>query len=90
MAQAVAQDSAAAPYLAGLSPEDVRSVVHDFAKFRHINRKVKKDDREKLLDVLMAYVADGQLGEQTSEDGSCMVHVDFKRRFGTGRASCLK
>lgn len=90
VAKAVAEDSEAAPYLSGLSAADVRSVVHDFAEFRHINRRVKEDDREPLQAVLLSYAAEGRFGDQTAEDGACMIHVDFKRRFGTGRASCLK
>jgi hypothetical protein len=87
---ALPSDSEAAPLVAGLSKEDLKSVVHDFARFRHINRKIPKDDREKLLSVLLGYVADGRLGDQKAENGACMIHVDFKRRYGTGRASCLK
>ena len=83
-------DSGTSPYLAGLSDADVRSVVRDFAEFRHINRKVKEDDRDALKKLLMSYVAQGRFGDQTESNGACMIHVDFKRRFGTGRAACLK
>ena len=73
-----------------LKHNDLLSVVHDFAKFRHINRKVPEDNREEAKKVLMSFAAQGKFGEQQESNGACMVHVDFKRRFGTGRASCLK
>lgn len=87
----VMADNTAAGWLGGLSPDDVRSVLMDFAEFRHINRKVKKDDREALKQhLLKSYVPQGDFGDQQRFDGACMVHVDFKRRYGEGRASCLK
>jgi hypothetical protein len=90
VAAVLPSNAEAAPYLTGLSQQDIESVVRDFAHYRHVNRKVAKDDREKLHAVLETYVGDGGLGEQTSEPGACMIHIDFKRRFGTGRAACLK
>lgn len=78
------------PIFSKLSAADLQSVVHDFAEFRHINRKVPEDDREEAKRVLLSIVAEGKLGDQSEGNGACMIHVDFKRRFGTGRASCLK
>ena len=79
-----------AAIVGSISDEDLRTVVRDFAEFRHINRVIPKNDRDEVEKVLVGWAAAGQLGEQTSSDGSCMVHIDFKRRFGTGRAACLK
>lgn len=79
-----------AAIVGSISDEDLRTVVRDFAEFRHINRVIPKNDRDEVEKVLVGWAAAGQLGEQTSSDDSCMVHIDFKRRFGTGRAACLK
>lgn len=79
-----------AAIVGSISDEDLRTVVRDFAEFRHINRVIPKNDRGEVEKVLVGWAAAGQLGEQTSSDDSCMVHIDFKRRFGTGRAACLK
>jgi endonuclease YncB( thermonuclease family) len=90
VAAALPADPAAAPIVAALSPEDLRAVVREFAEFRSVGRAIAKDDRASLEKVLIGWAAAGRFGEQTSTDDSCMVHIDFKRRFGTGRAACLK
>ena len=88
---ALKADGTAAGWIAGLSDEDLRAMVLEFAEFRHINRSIKKDDREAFKQHLLSnYVQQGKFGEQQRYDGACMVHVGFKRRFGEGRASCLK
>ena len=75
----------------GLSEADMRSVAHDFIKFRHLNRKVPYEKREKMQEHMERnYVAQGKLGDPSYTEGSCMIHVPFKRRFGGGRAECLK
>ena len=84
-------DAAAAAWISGLSDESLRGMVLEFAEFRHIDRSVKKDDREPLKQhLLTTYVQAGKFGEQQRYDGACMLHVDFKRRYGEGRATCLK
>jgi endonuclease YncB( thermonuclease family) len=87
---ALTAEKAAAELIAGLSAEDLTSVVRDYARFRHINRKVAKDKRQALAAHLAGYVQAGQFGTQTASEGACMVHVDFKRRYGRGKAACLK
>ncbi|MBL4684099.1 MAG: thermonuclease family protein [Nannocystaceae bacterium] len=90
VAKTLRDDVNVAAIIQHLSDPDLRSVVHDFAMYRHINRKVDKDQREALKARLMTYATDGSLGEQTGAAASCMTHVPFERRFGTGRAVCLK
>jgi endonuclease YncB( thermonuclease family) len=83
-------DSNIAPFLTALSDADARTVVYDFARYRHINRKIAKDQREQ-LDALLTAMADaGGFGAAARSDGACMIHVPFDRRFGGGRAECLK
>jgi endonuclease YncB( thermonuclease family) len=83
-------DARIGPLLAGLSDADVRSVLFDFAKYRHINRKVAEDNREQLKEQLMAWADGGRFGTQQRSEGACMIHVPFERRFGGGKAECLK
>ncbi len=49
-----------------------------------------KEDRRNIEDKLKALVASGTLVAATSEVDSCTLFVPFKRRYGGGRAACLK
>lgn len=87
---ALRDDTAVATIVEPLDDRTLRKVVSDFARFRHVDREVAKDDREALTLHLQGYASAGRFGTSQPEPGSCMVHIDFKRRFGTGRAACLK
>ena len=89
MVEELQGDVGASSWLGGIPPEKVRKMLLEYAEYRHINRSVKKDDREALQEHLDKYYAP-RLGEGGKQPGSCMVHIDFKRRFGEGRAACLK
>jgi hypothetical protein len=89
--EALKADGTVKDWIAGISDDDLRAMVEEFAEFRHINRSVAPDNREAFKQHLLAnYVNQGKFGEQQRSDGACMIHVDFKRRFGEGRAKCLK
>ncbi|MCX4240949.1 thermonuclease family protein [Paraliomyxa miuraensis] len=90
VAKALREDSAVATIVEPLDDQALRKVVSDFARFRHVDREVAKDDRDALTRHLQGYAAAGRFGNGQPEPGACMVHIDFKRRFGTGRAACLK
>ncbi|MCA9697257.1 MAG: hypothetical protein KC431_07015 [Myxococcales bacterium] len=83
-------DAALSPYLTGLSDADARTVLYDFAKWRHINRKIVEDKREDLKALLQGWADGGRFGTQSKREGACMLHVPFERRFGGGKAECLK
>ncbi|WP_146658593.1 thermonuclease family protein [Enhygromyxa salina] len=83
-------DPTISPFLAALSNADARTVLYDFAKFRHINRKIAEDQRDSLDDLLTAWADAGKFGAQKRTEGACMLHVPFDRRFGGGKAECLK
>lgn len=87
---ALMADPKAQPLLSSLSPEDLAEVLRDFAAYRHISRKVPDRDREALKAVLDEHAAQGRFGAQAGAPASCMVHVPFTRRYGTGKATCLK
>ncbi len=84
------QDTAMAVTLEPLDDAALRRVVVEFAEFRHINRDVPPDQRPALQRHLLGYVSAGKFGQGTAKPAACMTHIDFKRRFGTGRAACLK
>lgn len=88
---ALRDDSGAAVMIESLDDKKLAAVVAEFMRYRHISRDVPEEHRVALRSHLLGYVASGQLGEQTQgQPSSCMTHIDFKRRFGTGRAACLK
>ena len=88
--KALREDTAVATITEPLDDAALRRVVEEFAAFRHIGRDVPEDDRETLKAHLLGYVSQGRFGSAEPQPGSCMIHIDFKRRFGTGRAACLK
>jgi hypothetical protein len=90
VAKELRTDKAVAAIIEPLDDAELRRVVVDFARFRHVNREIREDEREKLERHLLGYAAKGRFGTADGQPGSCMVHVDFKRRYGTGRAACLK
>ncbi|MCA9707851.1 MAG: thermonuclease family protein [Myxococcales bacterium] len=87
---ALRADTAVASIVEPLDDQTLRKVVTDFAKYRLVDREVPKEVRQELVEHLLGYAEQGRFGTAEGEATACMVHVDFKRRFGTGRAACLK
>lgn len=87
---ALRSDTAVATIVEPLDDATLRAVVAEFGRFRHISRDVPEDQREALQKHLLGYASQGRFGTAEPQPSSCMVHIDFKRRFGTGRAECLK
>ncbi len=75
---------------AALDDATLRKAIGDWVKYRLFDREVPKDLRPVLLEILEGYVAAGIFKADNPKPSACMIHVDFKRRFGTGRAKCLK
>lgn len=88
--KALRADTAVASIVEPLDDTTLRKVVATFARHRRIDREVPKADREALERHLAGYVSAGRFGSAEGQPSSCMIHIDFKRRFGTGRAACLK
>lgn len=90
---ALATDTAPAvtEAIEGLDATTLRATVREFAEYRVIDRSVPKPKRQALKEHLIAnYVDKGMFGVQQASEGACMTHVDFNRRFGGAKASCLK
>lgn len=88
--KAIATDAKAAKLIKGVSESDLRGAIEEFAKWRHVSRAIAKDDRIELEQLLEGYAASGAFGPQRASEGSCMIHVPFERRYGAGRAACLR
>ena len=87
---ALKADPRAASLIAGLSDGKLLSLIRDFAAYRHVNRTIAKDKRDAVQKLLTGYAAQGRFGTRTPRKSSCMVHVDFARRYGNRKAECLK
>lgn len=88
--EVVANDNKAAGMVGKLSREDLRQAVLDFARLRHANRSIAKDRRRDFEAYMQAKADAGAFGTQSREAGACMIHVPFERRYGGGRAACLR
>lgn len=90
--QIVARLQKDAPDLASeLDAAALAKVVETYQRLRLVDRPVPADQRSSVAKLLAGYASEGALGEQQEEgEVSCMIHVAFKRRYGTGRAECLK
>jgi hypothetical protein len=86
----VAPEVVDAALIAARADADARTVIYDFARYRHINRKIAEDKRETCGELLTAMAEAGGFGQAQKREGACMIHVPFDRRFGGGRAECLK
>ena len=65
-------------------------VAERFVRYDAVGWLKKKDHVDPLTAALRRARAAGHLGAYEPKDGSCMVYVDFRRRFGGGKAKCLK
>lgn len=90
VSKTLAQDPQVTDLIASLTEAELRSVVHEFAKYRHIHRKIAEKNRDQLKRILLTYVEQGRFGPQVEKPSSCMLHVPFQRRFGGNKAVCLK
>ncbi len=90
--QQVRADARVSAMITGLDDAKLRAVIRDFARFRHVNRLVPYDQRDALKDHLTReYAAKGSFGaDAQGSEAACMIHVPFKRRYGGGKAECLK
>ena len=87
---ALRKDPRAQPFIAQLSDGALLSMVRDFAAYRHVNRSIPSVKRIEFKAILDTYVANGQFGKLAPAKSSCMVHVDYTRRYGNRKAACLR
>ncbi len=90
-------DAALAPIIAGAGgkrpyEKDILLIIaSNHARQKPIDLHMQAPEHKALfMKVLDGLRASGELGGRTPPLPSCMIYVDFKRRFGGGRAACLK
>lgn len=79
-----------AALVAGLDEAAIKTAVREFARHHHVTTPVPSAMQEKLQTLLLEWAAAGAFGAQQSREEACMIHVDFKRRYGGARAACLR
>lgn len=66
-------------------------IASNYARKKPFDVHMKAPEHKALfLKVLDDLAGKGELGGRTPPMPACMIYVDFKRRFGGGRAACLK
>lgn len=79
-----------APLVAGLDDAALTKVVREFARHRHVTTPCPAAQQEPLQKLLLEWAARGAFGSGAEREEACMVHIDFKRRYGAARAVCLR
>lgn len=92
VAAALKADARFADTLAEVSDADFEAMIIDFIDRTGTLPKDKISGEEnKLLSIeLNARAQAGELGELQNENKTCMLYVDYRRRFGRNAAKCLK
>lgn len=76
--------------VAGLDEAGLKKVVREFARHHHVTVPCPAAQQDKLQALLLEWAAKGAFGAQQEREEACMIHVDFKRRYGGARAACLR
>ena len=71
-------------------PGEVKLLLEVFGMTGSVAAWVPKEQRADYLEVLESLQISGDLQFERGPIESCMVYVDFKRRFGGDKAKCLK
>ncbi|HEY8430831.1 MAG TPA: hypothetical protein VIL20_20770 [Sandaracinaceae bacterium] len=79
-----------APRLTELFNVNLMAAVSRFVRKDELPASVPAELREDLLEHLRSERDRGLLGETTPARGSCMLYVEFHRRYGPMRAQCLR
>lgn len=74
----------------GWSDERIEAVARNYGRYRRVTREVPKKFRPDMETALQAMAAAGRMGGDQGAPSACMVHVPFKRRYGAGKAGCLR
>lgn len=79
------QDPALKAILAALGEARLRQIIGDYARLGWVTN-LREPAQEAALDKALASI----FPAGTREKGACALYVDYRRRFGRQRASCLK
>ena len=65
-------------------------VLEIWLMVRTVSAHLPKSEREAMEQALTQLVASGTLVAASTRQGGCMIYTDYRRRFGGGKARCLK
>ena len=95
--KALQDDAAVAPFIKGAggarpyTEDELEVIASDFGRGKDITHLLKRPEQLAAFTAVLGKLkSDGRLGRIVNGTPSCMIYVDFKRRFGGGRAECLR
>jgi len=81
-------------WMSELSEEDQRAVAGAYLKggasLEGLSVELSEDRKAQALSALSEMAEEGWVEAAKSDVKTCMIYVDFRRRFGAARAVCLK
>ena len=83
---ALIKNKDAKPIVGDNAESELNHIILMWLKTQTVPAVVDKRDRDVMKKALQVK-SEGMI---TSKDGSCVIYVDFKRRFGGDKAKCLK
>ena len=83
-------DGTLAAFVGEYSDEELATVAERFYRYGIAGRLKEKDHEPPMTAALEAFLEGGTFGPYEATPASCMIYVDFRRRFGGGKAECLK
>ncbi len=90
VSRALRSDAEIAPALAELSNLLLVEIVDRYARLEALPEWVEPGLAERLVPRLQQARRAGALGEVREQRGSCVLYVEFNRRYGRERPSCLR
>ena len=95
--EALKADPTVAAYVSGAggarpyTKDELGIIASDAARGKALEKHMKKPEHLAGFKVVLdRLVGENKLGRKVGEVKACMIYVDFKRRFGGGRAACLR
>lgn len=86
----VRTDAGPKSVLASYDDNELAEVAERFVRYDAVGWVKQKSHVDPLTEALRKARAAGTLGAYQPTESACMVYVDFRRRFGGGKAKCLK
>jgi hypothetical protein len=76
--------------IAKIGPEEMALRVTNFLNYGHVGWMDTSEDAELLTSAIDDAAAEVSVKPLTEVVDTCQVYIDFRRRYGSKRASCLK
>lgn len=73
-----------------LGDEKLLKRAHNFLSYGQVGWMDTREESDLLTDAFEEVADDVAIKPTSEKEGSCMVYIDFRRRYGSKRASCLK